>query len=243
MVGVMKYIVAILKYLAVFVVGYVVNFVLVLLWIAGAFTPPFKPEALFEGILFVLVMATIPITVSVVYVSIVVVAMRSRPLWLHLCASIAMSLMVPGILACVLRMPPQGRPVQFAPALFLPPIFGALSMVCGARALFRLKKNLSPVTSPALGVEGVSRTTYILESVGMGVCIGYVLICWAAYFGRVGNMHPGVRYHPLFPAGLASTLIGFALSVLTFRRRPVLASFTLAGCLLFAIWSSSLPRL
>ena len=114
----MKYVVAILKYLAVFFVGYVVSFLVVLLWIAGAFTPRFKPAALFEGILFVLIMATIPITVSVVSVSIVAMAMRRRPLWLHLCASTAMSLMVPGILACVLTMPPQGRPDQFAPALF-----------------------------------------------------------------------------------------------------------------------------
>ena len=145
----MKYVVAILKYLAVLFVGYVVSFLVVLLWIAGAFTPRFKPAALFEGILFVLIMATIPITVSVVSVSIVAVAMRRRPLWLHLCASTAMSLMVPGILACVLTLPPQGRPDQFAPALFLPPIFGALGMVGMARALFRVKKSLLPVTSPA----------------------------------------------------------------------------------------------
>lgn len=76
----------------------------------------------------------------------------------------------------------------------------------------------------------------------MGVCIGYVLICWAADLARVGDMHPGARYEFLFPAGLALTIVGFVLSVLSFRRRRLFAFSTLAACVLWVIWSL-LPRL
>ena len=75
----------------------------------------------------------------------------------------------------------------------------------------------------------------------MGVCIGYTLICWVAEVGRIGNMHPGIRYHLLFPAGLPATIIGLLLSLVAHRRRPVLARWTLAACLLWGVWSV-LPR-
>ncbi len=88
----------------------------------------------------------------------------------------------------------------------------------------------------------MTQATHILESIGMGVCIGYALICWGADLARVGNMHPGVRYHLLFSAGLVTTLIGFLLSLVAYRRRRVFARWTLAACFLWGVWSL-LPRL
>ena len=76
----------------------------------------------------------------------------------------------------------------------------------------------------------------------MYVCIGYTLVCWLADLSQVGNMHPGVRYQLLFPAGVVSTLLGFVIAIFAYRRRPVLARCTLAACVLWAVWSF-LPRL
>jgi hypothetical protein len=135
----MTHIVASLKFLAVLFVGYFISFMVALLWILRAFTDRFKLEAWLQGSIYVLIMGLIPITMVVVSVSIVAVATRRRPLWFHLCASVAMSLIAPSILAFALTMPRQGRPGQFFPLLFLPPVCAALSMVCVTRALFRLK--------------------------------------------------------------------------------------------------------
>ena len=83
---------------------------------------------------------------------------------------------------------------------------------------------------------------YVIESVAMGVCIGYTLICWTADLGHFGNMHPGVRYHLLFSAGLVSTGVGFAFSLMAHRHRPVVSRVTMAACLLWGVWAL-LPRL
>jgi len=88
----------------------------------------------------------------------------------------------------------------------------------------------------------MTKTIHVAESIGMGVCIGYTLICWLADLGRVGNMHPGVRYNLLFSAGVATTVVGFLFALFAYRRRPVVARFTLAACLLWVVWSL-LPRL
>ena len=88
----------------------------------------------------------------------------------------------------------------------------------------------------------MTKAVRIFESVGMGVCVGYALICWLADLGGVGDMHPGVRYHLLFPAGVVATVVGFSFALFAHRRRPVFARCTLAACLLWLVWSL-LPRL
>jgi|SRR5688572_1186206 len=94
---------------------------------------------------------------------------------------------------------------------------------------------------PLIG-QRMTKVVHILESIGMFVCIGYTLVCWVADLGRIGNMHPGVRYQLLFPAGVVSTLLGFVLEIFSYRRRPVLARCTLAACVLWGVWAL-LPRL
>ena len=64
----------------------------------------------------------------------------------------------------------------------------------------------------------MTKVADILSTVAMGVCIGYVLICWVADLGRVGMMHPGVRYHLLFPAGLVTTIVGFVVALIGQRQ-------------------------
>jgi hypothetical protein len=81
-----------------------------------------------------------------------------------------------------------------------------------------------------------------LESVGMGVCLGYTVICWTNAFGALNNMHPGVSLAILFPAGMVCTLIGFGCALWAWRRRRRLALLTLVACLLWTVWSA-LPRL
>jgi hypothetical protein len=81
-----------------------------------------------------------------------------------------------------------------------------------------------------------------LESIGMGVCVGYVLICWVADLGQVGNIHPGIRYQLLFPAGVVSTAVGFVCSLLSHRRTPIFSRVTMAACILWGVWAL-LPRL
>jgi hypothetical protein len=48
--------------------------------------------------------------------------------------------MVPCIAAIFVTMPPQGRPGQFVPMLFVPPVCAALSMVWVTRKLFGVKQ-------------------------------------------------------------------------------------------------------
>jgi hypothetical protein len=88
----------------------------------------------------------------------------------------------------------------------------------------------------------MTKSLHILESIAMGVCIGYTLICWYADLADVGNIHPGMRLKLLFPTGLATTLVGFSFSLITHRRRPAFARCTMAACLLWGVWSL-LPRL
>ena len=83
---------------------------------------------------------------------------------------------------------------------------------------------------------------YILEKVGMGVCIGYTMICWIADLGPIGNMPPGVRFNLLFPAGMATTAIGVVASGFAYRHHRTMAKITLAACGLWAMWFF-LPRL
>jgi hypothetical protein len=83
---------------------------------------------------------------------------------------------------------------------------------------------------------------YLIETVGMGVAIGYSAICWAAEVGAIGNMHPGARADILTPLGIVSTGIGFILSILAYRRRRLLSRVTLISCILWAVWYL-LPRL
>jgi len=71
---------------------------------------------------------------------------------------------------------------------------------------------------------------------GMGVCIGYTLICWIVDLAAVGNMHPGVRAQILSPAGLVTTGIGFILSLVARHRRPMMSSITMAACILWLLW-------
>jgi hypothetical protein len=82
----------------------------------------------------------------------------------------------------------------------------------------------------------------IFEMVAMGVCIGYCLICWGADLGKFGNMHAGVRYQILYPAGLATSAIGAVAGLLAFGRRRKFAIFALAASALFFVWLL-LPRL
>jgi hypothetical protein len=88
----------------------------------------------------------------------------------------------------------------------------------------------------------MTKTLEILEIVAMGVCIGFVLICWGADLGRVGNMHPGVRFDLLFHTGLATSVVGFIVSLIAYHRRPALARVSLLACLSWIVWSI-LPRL
>jgi hypothetical protein len=83
----------------------------------------------------------------------------------------------------------------------------------------------------------MTKTLHTLESIAMGVCISYVLISWYADLAEVGNIHPGLRYRLLFSAGLATTLVGFFCSLMAHRRRPALARFTMAACLLWMVWA------
>jgi hypothetical protein len=82
----------------------------------------------------------------------------------------------------------------------------------------------------------------ILEQIAMGVCIGYCCICWGADLGQVGNMHPGVRWHILYPLGVAASALGFIAALFAYRRRRIFARLTLAACVLFVVWFL-LPRL
>ncbi len=88
----------------------------------------------------------------------------------------------------------------------------------------------------------MTRVFDILEEVAMGVCIGYCAICWGADLSQFGNMHPGVRWHILYPAGVPASAVGFAAALFAYRRRPTFARFTLAACVLFLVWLL-LPRL
>ena len=129
----------ILRFLGVMFLGYFVCFTITLLWMLRAFTDRFEPEAAIMGSVYLLILGLIPISLIVISVSIVTVATRKQPVWLHIAASTAMSLMVPSIVAVFLTMPPQGRPGQFVPFFFIPPVCAALSMVWATRKLFRIR--------------------------------------------------------------------------------------------------------
>jgi hypothetical protein len=129
-------------------VGYLVCFTIALLWMLRAFTDRFKPEAAIMGGVYLLILGLIPVSLVVISVSIVTVVTRKQSVWLHIGASTAMSLMVPSIAAVFLTTPPQGRPGQFVPFFFVPPVCAALSMVWATRKLFRIK-GMSPHVAEA----------------------------------------------------------------------------------------------
>lgn len=88
----------------------------------------------------------------------------------------------------------------------------------------------------------MTKFIHTAETIGMGVSIGYTLICWLSDLVGIGNLHPGVRYELLFSAGVVTTIAGFLLALNAHRRRPVIARTTLASCLLWVVWSL-MPRL
>lgn len=86
----------------------------------------------------------------------------------------------------------------------------------------------------------------IIESIGMGVCIGYAAICWGTDLYpntfHLDQMHPGTRANMLSPAGLVTTCVGLVLSFVAFRRRRLLSILTWFACVLWTVWAL-LPRL
>jgi hypothetical protein len=101
---------------------------------------------------------------------------------------------------------------------------------------------------PALAPKHLSAfatVRYVIESIGMGVCIGFTAICWGADFCpdifHMDHMSAGARANLLSPAGSVTACTGLVLSFVAFRQRRILSILTWLACVLWAVWAL-LPR-
>jgi len=77
---------------------------------------------------------------------------------------------------------------------------------------------------------------YFLESVGMGVCIGYLWLAWMATFGPFAHMYQGDRYFFFSPGDTVAVVVGCVSSLSAYRRKRMMARITLVFCAARIYW-------